>query len=68
MAKPTPNEKAEILAQFATVDASFRLDGFEKTAYSGAITDAIASGQLTTDESVVKIIEDATQETLRFDR
>lgn len=56
MTKPTPIERAEILAQFAAVDASFRLAGFEKTTCGQVITEAVASGELTTDEAIAKVI------------
>jgi hypothetical protein len=61
MTKPQPNVKALVLAQFAAIDASFRLDGFEATAYSEAITEAIASLELTTEEAVAKVLTDAMQ-------
>lgn len=65
MSKPTPIERAEILEQFAAVDDSFRLDGFDKTVYSVAITEAVASGELTTEEAVTKILADNKQGNLR---
>lgn len=57
MTKPT--DRATIEQQFADVDASFRLVGFEKSAYSEGITAAIAGGALTHEEAIAKMIADA---------
>jgi hypothetical protein len=56
MTKPTPTDRATIEQQFSDVDASFRLEGFEKSAYSEAITAAIAGGALTHEEAIATII------------
>jgi hypothetical protein len=64
MTNPTPTDRATIERQFADVDASFRLDGFENSAYSESITVAIAAGALTHEEAIAKIIADATQGSL----
>jgi hypothetical protein len=61
MTNPTPTDRATIEQQFADVDASFRLEGFEKSAYSDGITAAIASGALTHEEAIAKIIAAARQ-------
>lgn len=59
MTQTTPTDKATIEQQFAAVDASFRLEGFEQTPYSERITAAIATGELTHEEAIAKIIADA---------
>jgi hypothetical protein len=61
MTNPTPTERATIEQQFADVDASFRLEGFEKSAYSESITAAIAGGALTHEEAIAQIVGDAKQ-------
>ena len=59
MTKSKPSEAQVTLEQFSAVEASFRLEGMEKTTYSEAISAAIASGDLTHEEAVAKIIQDA---------
>ncbi len=56
MTKPMPTDRATIEQQFADVDASFRLEGFEKSTYSEGITAAIASGALTHEQAIAKIV------------
>lgn len=61
MTNPTPTDRATIEQQFADVDASFRLEGFEKSAYSESITAAIAGGALSHEEAIAEIIAAARQ-------
>jgi len=68
MTKSTPTDRATIEQQFSDIDASFRLEGFEKSAYSESITAAIAGGALTHEEAIAKIISDTKLGILSSDR